>query len=153
MRYAGSDIKFRVTAVDERLDLDGQDFTITVKNRWGTVVYKVKKDECFQDSEERWYFTLESVPNGVYYAYFVASVPDEDYDKLTATVTDEHYLTSVGVCETHCHDTSCCQGSRHAVKYEDVWTADLDEGTYLADKDGNLILTSDGARIQVKPKQ
>jgi len=153
MRYPGSDIKYRVTATDERLDLDGQDFTITVKNRWGAVAYKVKKDECFQDSEESWYFTLESVPNGVYYAYFVASVPDEDYDKLTATVTDEQYLMSVGVCETHRHDIRCCQGSSHAVKYEEVWTANLDDGTYLADKDGNLQLTSDGARIQIKPKK
>ena len=154
MTYTGADAKFRITAIDERLDLDGQDFTITVKNRWGAVAYKVKKDECFQDSEESWYFTLESVPNGVYYAYFMASVPDEDYDKQTATVTDEQYLTSVGVCDCHANDTYCgCHDDSHAVIYEEVYTVNLDDGTYLADKDGNLILTSDGARIQIKPKQ
>lgn len=152
MRYAGTDIKFRVTAVDERLDLDSQPWRIVVKTRWGAVAYVIDKDECFQDSEGRWYFTIEAVAAGVYNAFFVAATPDDDYDKQTATVTDVQCLVSVGVCEIHRHDTSCCQGSSHAVKYEEVWTANLDDGTYLADKDGNLILTSDGARIQIKPK-
>jgi hypothetical protein len=36
------------------------------------------------------------------------------------------------------------------VTYKQVWTVNLDDGTYLTDKNGDLILTEDGMRIKVK---
>lgn len=150
MNYAGQDIKFKVTSSFENFSLSENDFSITVKNSWGRVTAKVPKDECFRDSEGNFYFTLECVNEGAYEAIFRGSVPDNDYIKMTATIVDRQWLVTVGHCDCRVsHHASRCGCPDHNVHYEQIWTVNLDNETYLADKDGNIILTADGRRIVI----
>ena len=139
-------MKFRVTSTFDNFSLADNDFAITVKNRWGRVTAKVPKDECFRDSEGNFYFTLECVAGGVYEAFFRGGVPDDDYMKMTATVVDRQWLTNVGLCECGMARHTC---GGHKIHYEQVWTVNLDDATYLASEDGNLVLTADGRRIVI----
>ena len=148
MNYAGQDLKFRVTSTFDNFALADNDFAITVKNRWGRVTATVPKDECFRDSEGNFYFTLECVAEGVYEAFFRGVVLDNDFMKMTAIVTDRQKLTSVGQCDCGGAQHACsCED--HKVQYEQIWTVNLDNETYLADKEGNIILTADGRRIVI----
>lgn len=142
MNYKGTDLKFRVTS--EYFDLTAHFFTLAVRNGRRQEICRIGKDECFQDSEGRWYFTLEDVRPNVYYVRFEGAQPDDDYDKQERVLTDVQPLCAVApyaVRRPHCPRL-------HKVHYEQVWALDVDDGTYLADKDGNLILTADGKRIQ-----
>lgn len=153
MIFAGSDLKFRITAIIESFKVADNDFNVVVKNKWGQVKYVVEKDEMFTDDKGNYYFTLESVPAGVYYAIFTATVLDDDYDKLTRTVVDMQHLCSVsalGSCNCQGIDVSSTCNCDHKVGYEQVWTVNVDGGIYLAGSDGALILTEDGKRIQLK---
>ena len=147
MNYAGADLKFKIIPVSELLELGEQYFEISFKNRWGQSVYEaVKKDDCFRDEDGNYYFTMENVKNGVIYAFFTGAVDDDDYDKQEMVLTDQQKLTSVGVCgcmePEHCHECS-----EHIVRYEQVWTANVDGTPYLVGSDGAYILTNDGKRI------
>ena len=62
-------------------------------------------------------------------------------------VTDVQLLAVVGACGCR---MPCHCGCPHTVRYTQVWTVNLDDGTYLCGADGELLLTADGARIQVK---
>ena len=146
MNYAGQDLKFMVTSSFANFSLTTDDFSITVKNSWGRVIATVPKDECFRDSEGRFYFTLECVNEGVYEAFFRGGVPDDDYMKMTAIVVDRQWLTNVGLCECGRARHTC---GGHKIHYEQVWTVNLDDATYLASEDGNLVLTADGRRIVI----
>lgn len=151
MINAGSDLKFKVTSLMGVLVLTEHEWAIAVRNRWGQIKYKVVKGECFRDVDGNYYFTLENVPYGYYTAQFTAEVPDDDYDKQKRIIVDMQFLFSVGSCcaEQHRMARQC----NHKVQYEQVWTVNVDDGTYLADKDGNLILTADGKRIEITKKQ
>lgn len=139
-------MKFRVTSTFENFSLADNDFIIVVKNSWGRVTATIPKDECFRDSEGRFYFTLENVSDGVYEAFFKSSLPDSDYIKMISTITDRQRLTTVGQC--NCGGAQhACACSEHKIHYEQIWTVNVDNETYLADKDGNIILTADGRRI------
>lgn len=145
MIYAGTDLKYKVTSQIEGFSFEENDFSIAIKNRWGKTLISVSKDECFVDSDGDYYFTLEGLGQGAFFAYFTAVVPDNDYDKLTRSITDRQLLVTIGGCQCS-SPTVVCQ-CEHKVHYTLVWTANLDDGTYLVDKDGNFILTSDGKRI------
>lgn len=149
----GNDLKFRITSDIKDFSMDDCDFSIIIKNRWGQVIVSVPKDECFKDSEGNWYFTMENVQVGVYFAMFFAELPDDDYDKQTRIRTDLQHLVTVGTCccDYSYHKCSC----DHDMHYEQVWTTNIDGAAYLCDRDGNLILTADGKRIQfiTTPKQ
>ena len=47
MIFAGSDLKFRITAIIESFKVADNDFNVVVKNKWGQVKYVVEKDEMF----------------------------------------------------------------------------------------------------------
>ena len=147
----GNDLKFRVTSEIAGFSMGENDFKIVIKNRWWQVLFTIPKDECFQDTEDRWYFTLENVQTSVYFSLFIATLPDDDYDKQTRIRTDLQHLATVGTrcCNTTYHNCSC----DHDVHYEQVWSTNIDGAAYLCDKDGNLILTADGKRIQFKKPQ
>lgn len=147
MNYVGTDLKFRITSQLDELVLGRDDFTITVRDRLGHVRQVVKKSECFTDSEQQWYFTLENTQVGLYFAWFSATVGDNDYSELDRTLTDVQLIAEV-TAERGC---DCCDEedhSQHIVAYEQVWTANMDDGTYLVGSDGALILTADGSRIK-----
>ena len=146
-------MKFKLSALIDGLTLADVQAVVTVRNRWGQVKYRIPKEEMFCDELGNWYFTLEHVPAGIYYATLRVIVPDDDFDKMTRELTDTRELCRVGQC--CCGGTtvvSCLEGGMQ-ISYQQVWTANMDDGTYLADKDGNLILTSDGKRIQFTKKE
>lgn len=157
MIYSGSDLKFKVEANIQGFSMVDNDFVIVIKNRWGQHRCTIKKEECFQDENNGFYFTIENVSIGVFYAYFTAYLPDDDYDKQTRNVVDKQRLYTVDSCGCKVNvddctcDSSCpCHDGEMKVTYKQVWTVNLDDGTYLTDKNGNLILTKDDMRIKVK---
>lgn len=142
----GTDLKFRVTTTKDDFSLVADLFNIVIKNRWGRVVARVLKGDCFQDSEGRWYFTVENIQEGEHYAIFVGAITDTDYGKQKRMWNDRQPLFIGG--------EGCCAEGRpmpmpddSPVKYEQVWTVNLDTGEYLADSDGNFVYTGDGKRI------
>ena len=142
----GTDMKFRVTVTKENFSQDDDSFNIVIKNRWGRVVARLLKSDCYQDSEGRWYFNVENVQEGEHFAVFVGAIADTDYGKGQRMWHDRQPLFTGSVCcrttETSPHS---CEG--HDVQYEQVWTMNVGDGEYLADRDGNFVYTSDGQRI------
>ncbi|UKK52658.1 hypothetical protein [Prevotella sp. E2-28] len=147
MKYAGTDLKYKVTSTVEYLVLSDNDFTIAIKNRWGKVLYEIAKEDCFVDSDGNYYFTMENVPSGVFYAYFSGSIDDNDYEKSSRNVTDVQHLITIGGCDCKNYNNfGCCDSN--IIQYEQVWTVNIDGEEYLCDRDGNAICTSDGNKIQ-----
>jgi tRNA U54 and U55 pseudouridine synthase Pus10 len=151
--YPGMDLKFLVSTEFLDFHIEEDDFQIVIRNRWGQVKQIVHRDDCFWDTDGNFYFTMENVKKGEYFAYFMGTYEDEDYDKQKATVTDMQPLVTVPDCG--CHSTpgpsphrggECC----HKVHYQIVWTVSIDGDEYLAGSDGKYILTSDGKRICFK---
>lgn len=143
----GTDLKFRVTVTKENFSLDGAPFNVVIKNRWGRVVARVLSGDCYQDSEGKWYFNVENAQEGEHYAVFIGVIADADYGKGQRMWHDRQMLF-IG------HDGCCAAEGRPMPKpegcpvlYEQVWTVNLGDGEYLADRDGNYIYTSDGKRI------
>lgn len=160
--YPGTDHKFQVTSTQQDFQLTEDSFEITIKDQYGRVRWKLAKDDCFWDSDGNYYFVLENVRQGVYFAYFTGSYEDDDYDKQQRVFTDVQHLLDVGYrrgcgCREHDSDSSdsCpCKCGRHAVNYTEVFTVSIDGDDYLCGSDGKYILTSDGKRIAFKnPKR
>lgn len=152
MTYPGTDKKWQLTATQSDFSLAEDNFEIVIKDHYGRVRYTVKKDDCFSDSDGRFYFVTENLRQGAYYAYFKGSYEDDDYTKQRRVFTDEQKLCEVAVpcypCKSSTFgvDSKCRCG--HVVQYTEVTTVSLDDGEYLADVNGEYILTSDGKRIQ-----
>ena len=147
MLYPGTDLKFRIRAEIPGFDIGEHGFCVEILSRRGRVRQTVTREESFCDSEGNWYFTLENARRGAVFARFRAFIPDDDYDKRVRVVTDVQLLAVVGACGCR---MPCHCGCPHTVRYTQVWTVNLDDGTYLCGADGELLLTADGARIQVK---
>ena len=140
----GDDLKFRITARREDFQLSEDPWRIVIRDQWGRTKRTVTPQSCFYDDEGRFYFTLENVRQGVYYAYFRGSVEDEDYDKRRRVFNDRQVLIEVGIA-TRRRKGRRCSGS---IEYEQVWAVSVDGADYLADCDGRYVLTGDGKRIQ-----
>lgn len=139
----GTDQKFRVTPHITDFLISEDPFDIVVKDQLGQVKYRVTRDDCFYDSQGRWYFTLEHVQEGCYEAIFTAYIQDDDYNKQRAVVVDRRLLTSAG------RYTMPPRPKRTPrVEYEQVWAVSIDGEDYLADCDGRYVYTSDNKRIQ-----
>jgi hypothetical protein len=150
MIYPGTDIKFRITTEIPDFQLSEGNFRVVVKDRYGRVVASLTKNDCFYDDQGQFYFTIEKVRCGWHFAFFTAYREDEDYDDLTAAYTDSQPLCCVGYCEKHAPQIHDCDEDHHKVHYEQVWSVSIDGEDYLADCDGNYVLTSDGNRICFK---
>lgn len=148
MIYPGTDLKFRVTTEIPDFQLSEDDFEIVVKDKYRRTVARIGKDDCFYDTEGQFYFTLEKVRSGWYYAFFVAYRADEDYDNLKAMFTDSQPLCVVGYCHRHAPKPHDCDRGGHKVHYEQVWVVSVDGADYLADCYGRYVYTGDGKRIQ-----
>ena len=138
----GDDVKFRVAVDKEDFHLSEDPWRITVRNQWGQVKAVLDRSNCFYDSDGNWYFCLENVRAGLYYAYFRGSIEDTDYGKQRSVWNDRQVLLEVGLRT---------RGGRRCgspVTYEQVWTVSVDGADYLCDCDGRYIYTSDGKRIQ-----
>lgn len=147
VKYPGTDRKFMVTCTQEDFLMTEDDFEITVIDPYRRQ-RKITKQDCFFDSDGRYYFTLEKTLRGTYYAWFKGWYEDDDYDKQTRQFTDGQKLCEVGAPACRCSTAtdSTCQ-CRHVVQYQEVTTVSIDGDEYLADIDGKYILTSDGKRI------
>ncbi len=145
MIYPGTDLKFRITTTQPDFDLSRDDFEIKIKDRYGRVRYDLTKADCFWDDQGNWYFVMDDVKTGIYFAWFHGRYEDEDYDDQRRDFTDVQEL-----CRVNYHDMPPRCHHRHVVQYEQVWTVSIDGEDYLADCDGNYVLTSDGNRICFK---
>lgn len=141
----GDDLKFRVTTSRQDFQLSEDPWRIVIRDQWGRVRRTVTPESCFYDSEGRFYFTLENVRQGIYFAYFTGSVEDEDYDKQRSVWNNRKVLTEVGTGRC-CRRRGRCR--QDDVEYEQVWSVSVDGADYLADSDGRYVLTGDGKRIQ-----
>lgn len=142
----GTDLKFRVTVTRENFTLDDDLFNVVIKNRWGRVVARLLKSDCYQDSEGRWYFNVENVQEGEHYAVFVGVIDDSDYGKQKRMWHDSQLLfIGRDGCITESRPTP--HGDDCPVSYEQIWTVNVADGEYLADRDGNFFYTSDDKRI------
>ena len=149
MNYAGTDLKFRVTTTQPAFSLVEHDFEILIKDRYGRVRQRVKKEDCFWDSEDRCYFTVEDIRYGIFFAFFTGYYPDGDYNKLYRVFTDVQQLYEVGMCGCKCASPCQCKCG-HRVQYEQIWTVNIDGEAYLCGSDGVLIEGSDGKPICFK---
>lgn len=152
--YPGMDVKFMVETFFDDFQLTEDDFEIKVMDPYGRT-RTLQKDDCFWDTDGRYYITLEKLLRGTYHAYFRGSYEDDDYDKQQAVVTDAQRLLTVPSpalacgCEKEYIGKDNCR-CRHRVRYTLVWTVSIDGDDYLCDCDGKYILTSDGKRICFK---
>ena len=147
-KYAGQDLKFMVESLCENLILTRDSFEIVIVNRWGKVARKITKNDCFYDSDGRFYFTVENIQPGVWFARFRGAYEDDDYDKQEAVMADEQKLFECSVRDCCCDkstfgDCKC----EHQVRYTEVTRVSIDGADYLADCYGRYIYTSDGKRI------
>lgn len=141
MTYPGSDKKYKVEVAKVGFHLAEDDFEIVIRDGYGRVKRRLKKYDCFYDKDGNFYFTLEDLRPGPYYAYFRGSYEDLDYDKQRRVFTDAQLLLEVDMpAHRRCR-------RRHVVRYTEVWTVSVDGIDYLADCDGRYIMTSDGKRI------
>ena len=143
----GTDLKFRVTTTKEDFSLARDEFNIVIKNRYGRVTHRITKNDCFYDSEARWYFTVPNIAEGGHYAVFVGAYEDDDYDEQKRMWSDRQplFVGREGCMMTRrraMHPQGC------PVHYEQVWVVSIDGADYLADCNGEYIYTSDGKRIQ-----
>ena len=145
MIYPGTDLKFHITATQPDFQLSEDWFEIRIKDQYGRLRQTVEKSDCFWDDQGEWYFVMDDVRKGIYYAFFHGRYEDEDYDDQRRDFTDVQELCRVNyhAMPPRCHH-------RHVVQYEQVWTVSIDGEDYLADCDGNYVLTSDGNRICFK---
>jgi hypothetical protein len=149
MNYPGQDVKFMVESQYENLILLRDWFEIDILDRYGRVRKHVDKADCFYDMDGRFYFTMEKVKKGIYYARFHGTYEDEDYDDQVCNVIDYDYLFSVVYCGCPCKDSEC-PSQVHKVKYTQVDVVSVDGEDYLCDCYGRYIYTSDGKRIAFK---
>ena len=141
----GTDLKYRITTTKEGFDLVRDDFAVVIKNTCGRVTHRIAKADCYLDSEGQCYFNVENVHDGEHFAVFVGAFADMDYTKQHRVWTDRQPLFTGGDdCDT-AGKAHRCDG--HEVHYEQVWTANVEDGEYLTDSDGNFVYTSDGQRI------
>ena len=148
MIYPGDDLKFRVTTEIPDFQLSEDNFIIVVRDRYKRIVARIAKDDCFYDDHGNFYFTLEKVRTGWYYAFFTAYREDEDFDDQRAAFADTQPLCTVGYCEKHAPRMHDCDCGHHLVHYEQVWVVSVDGADYLTDCYGRYVMGSDDKRIQ-----
>jgi len=143
----GTDGKFRVTVTKEDFDLERDAFNIVVKNQYGRVTHRILKEDCYQDSEGKWYFNVENAQEGEHYAVFIGVIADADYGKGQRMWHDRQmlFIGREGCCAAEGRQMPKPEGC--PVSYEQVWTVNLSDGEYLTDRDGNFVYTSNDKRI------
>ena len=145
MIYPGTDLKFRITTTQPDFQLSEDWFEIRIKDQYGRVRYTIGKSDCFWDDQGNWYFVMDNVRTGIYFAWFHGRYEDEDYDDQRRDFADVQEL-----CCVNYHDMPPRCHHRHVVQYEQVWTVSIDGEEYLCDCDGRYILTADNKRICFK---
>lgn len=81
MAYPGQDLKYRITTTKQDFTLAEDWFAIVIKNSYGRIMARITKNDCFYDTQGRWYFALENMAAGIYTAYFLGG-SDDDIDSI-----------------------------------------------------------------------
>ena len=143
----GTNLKFRLTTTKDDFTLASDKWNIVIKNNLGRTTHRITKNDCYYDTEGRYYFNILNPQPGTYTAIFVGAYEDEDYPEDRRIWTDRQVLF---VCREGCmmrqrrkHHPSACP-----VQYEQVWACSLNGDDYLCDCYGRYILTAEGDRIQ-----
>lgn len=150
MIYENTDLKFKVVCSLEDFSLADDDFEIVIDNVWQKVV--VPKEGMFRDAEGNFYFGIENVKAGTYFATFRAQIDDADFPDYQQAVTDRQKLCTVvtggqtGYCACDCYDNDDDEGE-HFVTYERVRLTNRSGTVFLLDTDGEYVLDKDGKRI------
>ena len=150
MIYPGTDLKFKVTAQITGFTMEQDDFSIIIKNGFGQVKYIVKKNEMLRDDAGGFYFTMDQVQQGTYYATFKAHREDTDFENDVQSIVDRQPLVSVGYCDSRDGGEHVCETDGAVVAYRRVWTVCIEGYIYLAESDGTPILDANGERIYLK---
>lgn len=147
MIYPPVDLKYRITIDREGFKIDKDPWQVYIRDTFGRELATITPDVTYRDSEGRWYFSLEQVPTGRYIAKTTTKAPDDNFESGYMTITDKQKLVEVGLygCEEVCRCSHTTDGL--TVTFERVYTRYIADVEYLADKDGNLIWTSDGKLI------
>jgi len=158
MNYPGENKKFRVTTSQPDFQLSEDDFVIVILDQYGRQRQTITKNDCFWDDQGQWYFTIDPIHKGVFYAYFTGAYEDDDFDGQKRIFRDFQELFRVAYrgcpCKVRESDVSSQCKCKHVVHYEEVWSVSIDGDDYLCGSDGKYILTSDGKRICFKnPKR
>ena len=148
MIHAGTDLKFKVSVNLDGFDINEDNMTLAIKNRWGQTKYSYIAEDFFDNGNGEWFFTMPNVQKGRYYACLTCHRIDEDFEGNEQKVVDVQPLVNVDICD--CYDSICnCHATDGMqVIYERVWTVNLVDGVYLADVNGQPIMTSDGQLIR-----
>lgn len=147
MIYPPVDLKFRITIDREGFNITKDPWQVYIRDTFGRELATITPDVTYRDSEGRWYFSLEQVPTGRYIAKTTTQAPDDNFASGFMTITDKQKLVDVGLYG--CGEKEKCSHTTDGltVTFERVYTRYIDDVEYLADKDGNLIWTSDGKLI------
>lgn len=124
MIYPGTDLKFKIAAVSQLINLQEHDFNITVRDPYKRIALQLTKADCFHDEDGNLYFTLEKPLRGTYYAYFTTAIADGDFPDRKRVMKDACELVEVGAHGGGVKFNGCCS---HLVGYELVWAADVKE--------------------------
>jgi len=116
----GTDLKYRLSVELDGFTLDHDDFSLTIRNRYGQPRYVIGKRDFLRDTDGRWYFVMPEVRNGSYYATLTCHLRDTDFADGTQGVTDMRHLVDVGVCPCEPRSCRCAGTDGMAVRYERV---------------------------------
>lgn len=155
MIYPHTDLKFRITITASDFSQENDDWSLRIIDRFNREVADFAKNEFFRDSLGNWYFDMPNVLTGEYRAITTIGIPDDDFNKQLQMRTDCQKFLWVNMPEKPCGCGGHTDGMR--VVIERVYVISVDDGDYLADAEGDYILTGDGKRIQFnveyQPKQ
>jgi hypothetical protein len=118
-----------------------------VIDRFGRVFKEYAKKDFIRDTEGNYYFQMKDVLTGEYKAITTIGIPDEDFASGYQQRTDAQIFLHVNMMM--CHPACGCRHKTDGmgVVIERVWSVSIDGEDYLADVDGNPILTSEGEKI------
>lgn len=144
MIYSGTDLKYKVTATWDGFDMSMDDFSLSIENRFGIVVSTIAKEDMFIGTDSNYYFVIEGLKSGIYYAQFTAGKSDTDYSDSVQHVVNRQFLVAIGTEYTEDGSDST---DGLTVVYERVWTVSVNGEIYLTDSEGNYITDVNGNYI------
>lgn len=153
MDFEGTDKKYKVEATLEGFSQDSDDWQVTILNKYGRVIAHLPKQKMTR-AEDGWYFMLNALPAGEYYAIFQARVPDDDFEDGFRDITDKQHLCSIpnGHCipvtGKYCH----CAGMNKLIVVYTATDKTFIRYPYaqLRDFYHTKIITSNGMSVKVK---
>lgn len=147
MIYPHTDLKFRITITASDFNQRSNPWSLKVIDRFGRVFKEYAKKDFIRDSEGNFYFQMKDVLTGEYKAITTIGIPDDDFASGYHQRTDAQIFLHVNMMM--CHPACGCHHRTDGLEViiERVWSVSIDGEDYLADVDGNPILTSDGEKI------